>query len=123
LATYGLIAEDGAIEEAVPILMRRILETEGLLIERRRMNGKDDFVANFWKRVKEFQLRYPSIHKVLAVCDADRESADQLESTLRIRAATGRTAVSASLPCDQARVGDVVGGRHGGCHQGHSHGR
>ncbi|MBI4588148.1 MAG: hypothetical protein HY725_04875 [Candidatus Rokubacteria bacterium] len=50
------------------------------------MNGKADFIANFWEAVKEFQYRYPGMHKVLAVCDADDEPANELEAFLTRRA-------------------------------------
>ena len=30
------------------------------------MNGKSDFMANFWRVVKELRFSFPSIQKVLA---------------------------------------------------------
>lgn len=86
---YGLIAEDGAILKAIPVLLSRLVDLQDEPVECRRMNGKPDFIANFWKHVKEFQMRYPNIHKVFAVCDADadRESAATLTAELNAKAA------------------------------------
>lgn len=83
---YGVIAEDGYILKAVPVLISRIVNTGDDAPECRLMNGKDDFIANFWKWVKEFQFRYPQMHKVMAVCDADQESPDQVVAVLIDRA-------------------------------------
>ena len=84
---YGLIAEDGAIEKSIPVLLSRLVDLEGEPVECRRLNGKPDFIANFWKHVKEFQFRYPGIHKVLAVCDADGDSATTLTAELNAKVA------------------------------------
>jgi hypothetical protein len=81
-----LIAEDTFILRSLPILISRLVDLEGDPVECRRMNGKPDFIANFWKIVKEFQFRYPAMHKVLAVCDADNDCVVTLADKLRERA-------------------------------------
>ena len=83
---YGLIAEDGSILKSVPILVSRLVDLQGEAIECRRMNGKSDFIANFWKILKEFRFRFPTIQKVLAVCDADSDCVVTLAELLRERA-------------------------------------
>ena len=83
---YGLIAEDTYILNALPVLMSRVVDLEGQPVECRRMNGKPEFIANFWKVVKEFQFKYPMMHKVLAVCDADSECVQTLTTELQDRA-------------------------------------
>ena len=83
---YGVIAEDGSIEKAIPFLIPRIVTGEDVEVECRRLNGKNDFIANFWRTAKEFQFKYPAMHKVLAICDADRESPDELEEFLTDKA-------------------------------------
>lgn len=85
---YGVIAEDTFILRAVPVLISRLVDLAQQLPECRLMNGKSDFLANFWRHVKEFQHRYPHIHKVLAVCDADRESPVELLTLLTTRVQT-----------------------------------
>src|SRR5215813_4462675 len=50
------------------------------------MNGKPDFIANFWRVVKEFRFRYPAMHKVLAICDSDNDCVVTLAGELRARA-------------------------------------
>lgn len=86
LMLYGLIAEDTFILRAVPVLISRSVDLDQQPPECRLMNGKPDFLANFWRPVKEFQYRYPHMHKVLAVCDADRESPVELLTLLTSRA-------------------------------------
>lgn len=83
---YGLIAEDTFILRAIPVFVSRLVDLHGQHLECRLMNGKPDFLANVWRRVKEFQYRYPGMHKVLAVCDADRESPRDLLTLLTTKA-------------------------------------
>lgn len=83
---YGLIAEDTYILKAVPVLVSRLVDLQGDPVECRLMNGKPDFIANFWRTVKEFQFRYPAMHKILAVCDADAECGNTLTAELDARA-------------------------------------
>ena len=83
---YGVIAEDGYILRAVRVLISRIVDVGNDVPECRVMNGKNDFLANFWRYVKEFQYRFPQIHKVMAVCDADDEPPEAVETLLASRA-------------------------------------
>jgi hypothetical protein len=83
---YGVIAEDGYILRAVPALLSRLVRVEGAHVECRQMNGKGDFCASFSRPVKEFQYRYPDMHKVFAICDGDEESPEELEAWLAARA-------------------------------------
>lgn len=83
---YGLIAEDNAILKSVPMLVSRLVDLEGDPVECRLMNGKSDFIANFWKAVKEFRFRFPNIRKVLAICDADNDCVVTLAALLKERA-------------------------------------
>lgn len=83
---YGVIAEDGYILRALPVLLERLVDLRGDPVECRLMNGKPDFVANCWRVVKGFQYRYPGMHKVLAVCDADADDPEILSSELHARA-------------------------------------
>ena len=81
-----MIAEDGAILKSVPILVSRCVDLRGEPMECRRMNGRPDFIANFWRVVKEFRSKFPTMQKVLAICDADRDCAATLAALLRERA-------------------------------------
>ena len=83
---YGLIAEDTFILRSLPVLISRLVDLEDDRVECRIMNGKPDFILNFWKSVKEFQFKYPAMHKVLAVCDADTDCVVALADDLRARA-------------------------------------
>ena len=83
-----MIAEDTFILRSLPILISRLVDLEGDPVECRIMNGKPDFILNFWKRVKEFQFKYPAMHQVLAVCDADNDCVVTLADELRARAIT-----------------------------------
>ena len=94
---YGLIAEDTFIMRSVPVLVSRLVDLEGDRVECRRMNGKPDFIANFWRVVKEFQFRYPAMHRVLAICDADSGCVVTLAEELRARATARLGALPFSL--------------------------
>ena len=83
---YGLIVEDGCLLRAIPTLLARLVGIGEDVPECRLMNGKPDFVANFWKFAREFQLRYPKMHKAIGVCDADTDSPSDLEGRLMERA-------------------------------------
>lgn len=80
---YGVIAEDTYILRAVPVLLSRLVNVGNDVPECRVWNGKADFVANFWRSVKEFQFWYPDMHKVIAVCDADTERPEEVEARLQ----------------------------------------
>ena len=79
---YGLIAEDRKILSAGQVLIARISQETTARIEPRVLNGKPAFVADAWRVVKEFCHRFPDMHKILAVCDADHDDAEELEAAL-----------------------------------------
>jgi len=86
---YGLVVEDQYLMRAGEILVKRIATKCGAEVEvlTRRMNGKGDFRARFYEPVRELWFRHPGLHKILAVCDADRDDPERLEAELRARAA------------------------------------
>ncbi len=79
---YGAVVEDGYLLRAVPVLVKRMVSVGQAEVECRVWNGKPDFMANFWRSVKEFQFKYPKMHKAIGVCDADQESPEELEARL-----------------------------------------
>ena len=85
MTLYGVVAEDEAILTTVRALVARTVDN-AQPTECRRLNGKADFLANFWHYIKEFQYRFPAMHKALAVCDADNDDPIQLEADLAGRA-------------------------------------